>query len=130
MTVRSRRKEPVMKHIRLKDWSPLNRLQLAAAGLGIIAAGATAGIAATDGSAATYPSYPSLGAKLRARLNYGTLEVRGTKASEKIALRLKAGQPNVIEVDAGDNGSADFSFARADVTRTFADAPTANDASR
>jgi hypothetical protein len=124
------RKEPVMKHIRLKDWSPLNRLQLAAAGLGIIAAAATAGIAATDGSAATYPSYPSHGAKLGARLNYGTLEVRGTKASEKIALRLKAGQPNVIEVDAGDNGSADFSFARADVTRIVVDGRAGNDAIR
>ena len=122
-----------MKHIRLKEWSPLNRLQLAAAGLGIIAAAATAGIAATDGSAATYPSYPSYpsyGAMLSARLNHGTLEVRGTKASEKIALRLKAGQPSVIEVDAGDDGSADFSFARADVKRIVVDGRAGNDAIR
>jgi Ca2+-binding RTX toxin-like protein len=116
-----------MKHIQLNEWSPMNRLRLTAAGLGVIAVAAAVGIAAADASATAYPMY---GAKLTAALHYGTLEVRGTKASEKISLRLKTGQPSVIEVDAGDNGSADFSFARADVKRIVVDGRAGNDAIR
>ena len=46
----------------------------------------------------------------RPKLVHGLLTVEGTKASEKIALRLKAGDPGLLQVDVGDNGSADFTF--------------------
>src|SRR5205823_2758462 len=32
--------------------------------------------------------------------------------SDTVALRLKAGDPSQVQVDVGDDGSADFSFAR------------------
>jgi hypothetical protein len=35
----------------------------------------------------------------------------------KIALRLQAGQPSILQVDVADDGSADFQFERADVAR-------------
>jgi hypothetical protein len=47
------------------------------------------------------------------RLGHHTLRVRGAEANDQIALRLAAGNPAVVQVDLGDNGSADFSFPRA-----------------
>jgi Ca2+-binding RTX toxin-like protein len=52
---------------------------------------------------------------VNAELDGGTLVVNGGDRPNAVALRLKAGDPTRIQVDAGDNGSADFSFARADV---------------
>jgi Ca2+-binding RTX toxin-like protein len=52
---------------------------------------------------------------VRAELDGGTLDVDGGAQANAVALRLKAGDPTQIQVDAGDNGSADFSFARGDV---------------
>jgi len=49
---------------------------------------------------------------VRAQLDSGTLAVDGGDRANSVALRLKAGDPTQIQVDAGDNGSADFSFAR------------------
>jgi predicted lipoprotein with Yx(FWY)xxD motif len=53
----------------------------------------------------------------RPKLKHGVLTVLGTDAAEKIALRLKAGDAGTLQVDVGDNGSADFSFKRKLVTR-------------
>jgi Ca2+-binding RTX toxin-like protein len=50
-----------------------------------------------------------------ADLEAGTLNVNGGDQPNAVALRLKAGDPTRIQVDAGDNGSPDFSFARAGV---------------
>jgi Ca2+-binding RTX toxin-like protein len=52
---------------------------------------------------------------VQAELDNGTLNVNGGDRPNAVALRLKAGDPTRIQVDAGDNGSADFAFARADV---------------
>ena len=46
-----------------------------------------------------------------------TLVVKGTAASDRLALRLRAGAPDKLEVDVGDNGSADFRIARDRVKR-------------
>jgi Ca2+-binding RTX toxin-like protein len=54
---------------------------------------------------------------VKAKLHYGALEIRGTKANDKITLRLAAGQPGTLQVDVGDDGSADFSFDRASITK-------------
>jgi len=50
-----------------------------------------------------------------AEIESGTLDVDGGVRANTVALRLKAGDPTRIQVDVGDNGSADFSFARSDV---------------
>jgi Ca2+-binding RTX toxin-like protein len=49
------------------------------------------------------------------RLEHHTLRVRGTEANDAIALRLASGDSGVVQVDLGDNGSADFSFPRAEI---------------
>src|SRR4051794_22230256 len=53
---------------------------------------------------------------VRAKVKHGTLEVKGSQRADAVVLRLKAGDPNEIQVDVGDDGSADFSFARRDVS--------------
>ena len=53
----------------------------------------------------------------RPKLAHGILTIEGTAASDKIALRLEAGDPNTLQVDVGDNGSADFSFARKKIAK-------------
>ncbi len=52
---------------------------------------------------------------VRVAINDGTLEVKGSDRADTLALRLEAGDPNRIQVDVGDDGSADRSFARDDV---------------
>jgi hypothetical protein len=49
---------------------------------------------------------------VRAEVKRGTLEVKGGDGGQRVALRLEAGDPSTVQVDASDNGSADFSFDR------------------
>ena len=51
-----------------------------------------------------------------AKVKRGTLDVKGSHQADAVVVRLKAGDPNQIQVDVGDDGSADFSFARTDVS--------------
>jgi len=67
----------------------------------VVPVGASAKNAAADG--------------VRAELKRGTLQVRGGDGGQRVALRLQAGDASRIQVDAGDDGSADFSFARDDI---------------
>ncbi|MGH3040705.1 MAG: hypothetical protein ACRDNG_03015 [Gaiellaceae bacterium] len=48
-----------------------------------------------------------------AQVSNGTLTITGDGASDQLALRLQAGVPATLQVDVGDDGSADFSFDRA-----------------
>ena len=52
---------------------------------------------------------------VRAEIRRGTLEVKGSDQANVVALRLRAGDPSRVEVDVGDNSSADFSFARGEI---------------
>src|SRR5262245_17989593 len=52
---------------------------------------------------------------VRAAVKHGTLNVTGSDGGQQVALRLKAADPGTIQVDAANNGSADFSFASGDV---------------
>ena len=61
------------------------------------------------------------------KLKHGELTIVGTEASDKIALRLQSGQPGVLQVDVGDDGSADFSFARDRVAMIAVDAAAGDD---
>ena len=62
-----------------------------------------------------------------AELKHGTLFIEGTRASDRIALRLKAGRPDILQIDAGDDGSADFSVRRKFVARIVVDARAGDD---
>ncbi len=63
----------------------------------------------------------------RPKLKRGSLNIEGTKANDRIALRLKAGDARVLQVDVGDDGKADFSFKRKQVARITVRAAAGND---
>ena len=42
------------------------------------------------------------------------MTIEGTNGNDRIALRLQAGRPDVLQVDVGNDGSPDFSFRRAE----------------
>lgn len=104
----------------------------AAAAVVAVAAATMAGQAhAGSAGAAGRASYPPKHAKFKhPKLRNGVLAITGTKASEKIALRLKTGDPAILEIDVRDDGSADFSFARDEITRIALDAGAGNDVVR
>ena len=97
---------------------------------GLIAA---AGIGAAQGSAAHARNAHSASQRHHAarferpELRHGLLTIEGTDASDKIALRLKAGNPAVLEIDVGDDGSPDFRFGRAAIARIVIDAEDGDD---
>jgi hypothetical protein len=95
----------VKNPIRITELSAL-RLAVSAVAVTTAIAGAT-GIAAERAAAATPPLSSS-----SAGIVNGLLTINGTGASDRIALRLKAGHPGVLQVDVGDDGSANFSFRR------------------
>jgi hypothetical protein len=69
-------------------------------------------------AALVVPAHSSASNKVdgvQAEIKRGTLEVKGDDQANVVALRLKA-DPNRVEVDVGDDGSADFSFARGDIS--------------
>jgi hypothetical protein len=49
---------------------------------------------------------------IQAATKRGTLHIKGTKGADAVALRLQAGDPTRVEVDVGDDDSAEASFAR------------------
>jgi len=63
----------------------------------------------------------------RPKLKHGLLMIEGTKASDKIALRLKADEPGILQVDVGDDGSADFNFKREKIARIAVNARAGDD---
>jgi Ca2+-binding RTX toxin-like protein len=67
----------------------------------------------------TNVTYPSL--------RHSLLTVKGSQASDKLALRLKDGEPGVLQVDVGDDGSADFDFQRDEIARIAVDARAGDD---
>ena len=67
---------------------------------------------------------------VRAKAKHGTLEVKGSGGSDVVALRLKPGDPNRIQVGVGDDGAADFSFQRQVVKRLAVDARAGDDVVR
>jgi Ca2+-binding RTX toxin-like protein len=101
----------------------------------VAAAGATA-LPAEAGNAAPagnpgHASYPPRQAKFpRPKLKQGVLTIKGTKASDKIALRLQAGQADILQIDVGDDGSPDFSVRRSAVAKIVVNARSGNDAVR
>jgi Ca2+-binding RTX toxin-like protein len=96
-----------------KDTARPGRLWWVAA-VGVIAVAAA--LVPARGAAAP-PSHPHGPGPAQARLEHHTLRVRGTEANDAIALRLASGDSGAVQVDLGDNGSADFSFPRAAIDK-------------
>lgn len=106
-------------------------LTVLAAALVVAAAGgilAAAGNAAAGAAAGNAPSSQK-GFK-PPTIENGLLLVKGTNGSDRIALRLQAGQPGILEVDFGDDGSAEFGFDRAEIAQILVEAGNGGDAVR
>src|SRR4051812_48346552 len=65
---------------------------------------------------------------VKARLSHGTLVVAGNGKPNRVTLRLRRGHPGTLQVDAGANGSPDFSFDRKRFTRIALEGGGGNDA--
>jgi hypothetical protein len=106
---------------------------LAAAVVVAVAAGilAGAGNAAPASAAGTASPLQKKSERFKApTLVNGLLTVKGTNAGDRIALRLQAGQPGIVEVDFGDDGSAEFSFERREIAAIAVEAGNGADAVR
>src|SRR6266700_49877 len=120
--------------IRLKESRSVRPVWLSASAvtLAAVVAGA-AGIAAAPGNAAPVrhaakASHAHKTDKFKhPKLKHGVLTIEGTEASDKIALRLQAGDPGVLQVDVGDDGSADFSFERDRIAKIAVDGRAGDD---
>ena len=117
------------KFVRINESRSRRPLWLSASAIAVATAIAgVAGIAAGPGNAAsarhaTKASHAHQAHKFKhPKLRHGLLTIAGTEASDTIALRLQAGDPGVLQVDVGDDGSAEFSFQRADITSIAVDA--------
>jgi Ca2+-binding RTX toxin-like protein len=100
----------------------------AAAAVAALVAGQVSAASASEGAR---PSYPPQAAKFKKpKLNHGVLIVEGTRASDKIALRLESGQAGTLQIDVGDDGSPDFSVDRSKVARIAVNARAGNDSVR
>ena len=109
----------------------------------LLAVSAAAAIAAVGGTAGdrgrtrhrARPLRPQGVASAEAAFNdpqlaHGELAIEGTNAADRLALRLQSGNPAILQVDVGDDGSADFSFARAEIARISVDAGNGDDVVR
>ncbi len=121
-------------HIRLKA-SRAVRLAASMLAVAAVVAGA-AGIVAGRGTAAPTDTADEAsplfeGSRFeRPKLIHGLLTVAGTQASDTIALRLKAGNPGILQVDVGDDGSADFNFEREEITNIVVTGQAGDDSVR
>jgi len=66
-------------------------------------------------------------AAYKARVDGDTLRITGDAASDKLALRLQPGAPTVLQVDVGEDGTADFSFDRTTFTAIDVEAAGGDD---
>src|SRR6266511_3471696 len=128
-----RRRAPMKKLVQLKERRMMRPVRLAvsavAVAVALAVAGAT-GIAAGQGNAAPADkaSNPPGQSKFKhPKLKHGVLTIKGSNQSDEIALRLQAGDPNTLQVDVGDDGSADFSFERNRVAKINVDARAGDD---
>ena len=107
---------------RVKESRAPSQMRLAASAV-LVAAAIATGIVAGQANANPTGFAPP-------KLKHGDLRVTGTKAGERIALRLQAGEPGILQVDVTDDGSADFSFKRTDIERIAVHARPGDDVVR
>ena len=122
--------------VRSNDTRAARPTRLAAAAVAIAAAVAGGGIAAGPADAAAShstgkASYRHHQARFEhPRREHRTLRINGTRGSDRIALRLKAGRPDILQVDVGDDGSPDFSFKSKHIAKIVVDARAGDDSVR
>ena len=106
-------------------------MAVAAVAAGILAGAGNAAPTTVVGKALWLQNAPGLQKKSeqfkQPTLENGLLTVKGTNADDRIALRLRAGQPGILEVDVGDDGSAEFSFERTEIAQIVVDAGDGGD---
>ena len=112
-----------MKNVNLTAWS-VAVATAAAAAAGIAAGQANAASAHQAGKAAY--SHRSIRFEREGRL----LAIVGTRGNDKIALRLKAGDPGTVQVDFRDDGSAELNVARSRIGTIVVDAGAGDDSVR
>jgi Ca2+-binding RTX toxin-like protein len=108
-------------------WRAASAVAVAAAvagAAGIVAGPANAAPATKAGEASHVLNTGELNAPT---LEDGVLTIAGTNSADRIALRLQAGQPGILQVDVGDDASADFDFERADVATIVVNAGNGDD---
>ena len=66
----------------------------------------------------------------RPKLAHGILRIEGTFGADRLALRLKAGDAQTLQVDVGDDGSPDFSFDRTKISKIAVRTRNGNDSVR
>ena len=64
---------------------------------------------------------------VKASITKSTLTITGTKAADAITIRLQAGAPDILEVDVGADGTADFRFGRDRFTAVIVSGGAGND---
>jgi Ca2+-binding RTX toxin-like protein len=101
----------------------------AAVAAGTLAGAGNAAPARAAGNAASHSQKDQI---RQPTLVNGLLTVAGTNKADRIALRLQAGQPGILQVDFRDDGSgsADFSFDRSQIAKIVVDAGNGGDAVR
>ncbi|MGH9287960.1 MAG: calcium-binding protein [Acidimicrobiales bacterium] len=77
--------------------------------------------------AASLVSYPAAAGSSGASVSDDVLTVTGSGADDRIALRLAAGAAGTLEVDFGDDGTAEHSFDRSTFSRIFVELRGGND---
>jgi Ca2+-binding RTX toxin-like protein len=127
-----------MKHVKHRQRTRTMRPTFLAISALVAAAalGGTAGPAAAHGPAhhkygkAWHQQRHEAGRLELARLYDGLLAVEGTNADDRLAVRLQAGNPAILQVDLGDDGSAELSIPRAEVERLSVDGGNGDDSVR
>jgi Ca2+-binding RTX toxin-like protein len=99
----------------------------AAVAAGTLAGAGNAAPARTAGKAASHSQKEQI---KQPTLVNGLLTVEGTNKGDRIALRLQAGQPGILQFDFGDDGSAEFSFERRQIAEIVVEAGNGDDAVR
>jgi Ca2+-binding RTX toxin-like protein len=94
--------------------------------LAVFAAALVVAIAAAAGLA----TQANAAQAVKAKLKHGVLTIKGTNAADAIALRQSAVQRGVLQVDVGDDGTADVEFNTADLAAIIVKAGNGDDTVR
>jgi Ca2+-binding RTX toxin-like protein len=86
------------------------RVARTALAAGLLTGGLAASAQAAQSHDVAHPHFR--GHSVSVEVKHRTLTINGTAGSEKLALRLRAGDARQLQVDVGDDGSADFTVRR------------------
>ena len=102
------------------------RIARTALAAGLLAGGLAASAQAADSPKAAH-AHDRAHPPLAVHVEHRTLAITGTAGSDKLALRLRAGDPRQLQVDVGDDGSAEFTVPLRRFDRIVVNAEGGND---